>query len=145
MNKKFGVSVGLLSAIVFFAGYSSWLSCLLILVAVLCFAADDVTLKTNALSATVLSLVISIVQIVFRFLSNKYLDLLNLISKIANSSDAYNVISWFREFDLANFVAGIISIVYFIMTIVFMLKALKGEVVNVPVITNKIKKHLSAE
>lgn len=144
MNKKFGVSVGLLSAIIFFAGYSSWLACILLLVAVLCFASDDVILKTNALSATVLSFVISIIQIVLRFFSNTYLDFLNFITRFFNDSDAYEVIGWLREFDIADFISGLIGIVYFVLTIMFMLSALKGNVVNVPIITKKISKHLDA-
>lgn len=144
MNKKFGVSVGLLSAIIFFAGYSSWLACILLLVAVLCFASDDVILKTNALSATVLSFVISIIQIVLRFFSNTYLDFLNFITRFFNDSDAYEVIGWLREFDIADFISGLIGIVYFVLTIMFMLSALKGNVVNVPVIAKKISKHLDA-
>lgn len=144
MNKKFGVSVGLLSAIIFFAGYSSWLACILLLVAVLCFASDDVILKTNALSATVLSFVISIIQVVLRFFSNTYLDFLNFITRFFNDSDAYEVIGWLREFDIADFISGLIGIVYFVLTIMFMLSALKGNVVNVPIITKKISKHLDA-
>lgn len=145
MNKKFGVSVGLLSAIVFFAGYSSWLSCVLLLVAILAFASDDVTLKTNALSATVLSFVISIIQIVLRFFSNTYMKLMNTLAEaFIDVEVAYNVIDFIRDVDFADFLIGFINVVYFIVTIIFMLKAVKGSVVKVPVITSKISKHIDA-
>ena len=146
MVKKFGVSVGLLSAIIFFAGYSSWLACVVLLVAVLCFASDEITLKTNALSATVLSFVVSIIQIVLRFLSNTYLKFMNTLAEAFMDIDTvYKIIDWLRDVDFADFLIGLVSIIYFIMTVLFMLKAVKGNVVNVPIITKKIRSHLSGE
>lgn len=146
MVKKFGVSVGLLSAIIFFAGYSSWLACVVFLVAVLCFASDEITLKTNALSATVLSFVVSIIQIVLRFLSNTYLKFMNTLAEAFMDIDTvYKIIDWLRDVDFADFLIGLVSIIYFIMTVLFMLKAVKGNVVNVPIITKKIRSHVSGE
>ena len=57
---------------------------------------------------------------------------------------AYNVIDFIRDVDFADFLIGFITVVYFIVTIIFMLKAVKGSVVKVPVITSKISKHIDA-
>lgn len=147
MSKKFGVSVGLLSAIAFFAGYNSFLSCIIILVLVLA-CSSEIVLKKNVLSSALLSLVISLVNTVLYFLSSTYLDILNFFNESLGGLGAswiYNVTDVLRKLNFANFIADIIGIVYFVATVIFIILALKGKEVKVPVLTKCVEKHLDKE
>ena len=146
MDKKFGVSVGLLSALCFFAAYSNWLASVVLLVAILVFSSEYI-LKKNAVSATVFAILIVLVRSGLSFLSTSFhyiLDFLNLIFG-QNSYEFTLVISKIRFFDLASNLTTIINFVFFVITIFFVIKALKGGEVKVPFFNKMIEKHLSKE
>lgn len=144
MNKKLTVSVGLLSALCFFAGYYNWLAAIILMVAVLALS-GDIVLKKNAVSATVFSAVFSVILTILSWISRQYLNILSLIENTfyKNWDDVYNVTRVFRTyFDGADLIWEILRVVFFIMTIIFVFKALKGDVVKVPFVSKLVEKHV---
>lgn len=146
MDKKLGVSVGLLSALCFFAAYSNWLASIVLLVMILGFSSSYI-LKKNAVSATVFAVVIVFVRGAFGWLSTSFNRILDFVDKFFgnNSYEFSNVISKIRFFDLASAISTFISFIFFVITIFFVIKALKGGEVKVPFFDKMIEKHLSKE
>lgn len=146
MDKKLGVSVGLLSALCFFAAYSNWLASIVLLVMILGFSSSYI-LKKNAVSATVFAIVIVLVRGAFGWLStsfNRILDFVNMFFG-NNSHEFANVISKIRFFDLASAISTLISFIFFVITVFFVIKALKGGEVKVPFVNAMVEKSLSKE
>lgn len=146
MDKKFGVSVGLLSALCFFAAYSNWLASVVLLVAILVFSSEYI-LKKNAVSASVFAILIVLVRGAFGWLSTSFNRILDFVNEFFgnNSYEFSDVISKIRFFDLASAISTLISFIFFVITIFFVIKALKGGEVKVPFFDKMIEKHLSKE
>lgn len=144
--KKLGVSVGLLSALAFFLSNYSMTACVILLAVILACGADAV-LKKNALEATVLAVIISLVQTVLSFLSRTYSSIITFFTDLLGESwyEVYDVADVLRKLDFADSVYGFINFAYFIVTVVFIIIALKGGVVKIPVITKMVEKHMTAD
>lgn len=146
MDKKLGVSVGLLSALCFFAAYSNWLASIVLLVMILGFSSSYI-LKKNAVSATLFAVVIVLVRGAFGWLSTSFNEILDFVNMFfgSNSYEFSNVISKIRFFDLASAISTLISFIFFVITVFFVIKALKGGEVKVPFVNAMVEKSLSKE
>ncbi len=145
MNKKLCVSVGLLSALAFFAGYYSWISCV-ILLAIVLICDTELTLKKNVIASTVLAAAISVIQVILNFVSSCYSDLLSTVNDLFDFwSEIYSVTDVLRKLDIADLISSILGIVYFVATIIFIIKSLKGNEVKVPFVSKLIDKHIVKE
>ncbi len=146
MDKKLGVSVGLLSALCFFAAYSNWLAAVVLLVVILAFSSEYV-LKKNAVSAAVFAIVIALVRTGLSWISSSYNKVLTFIDTLLHEvwHNVYGVTNVFRKLDFADGISTFISFLFFVITIFFVIKALKGGEVKVPLLNKMIEKHVAKD
>ncbi|MBQ7973289.1 MAG: hypothetical protein IJ291_07530 [Lachnospiraceae bacterium] len=148
MKTKFGVSVALLSVLCFFAGYFNYAACIVLFALCIAFC-DNAIVKKNAASATIFSTIIAAVCFVLNKVSYFYSSLIttifNTVYKITENYDAYEWADVLRNIDIAEIASNLINFVFFIMTIIFIISAAKGNVVKVPFVGKLVEKHVDAE
>lgn len=131
---KFGVSVALISAVAYFAGYMGIVPIVLLFIFAL-YTDIDVVAKKNVTQALIVSVFFSIISMVFGACSSGYMSFVNLFS------GAYNIYNVLSKLNLFNWLDGICDIVEFAVMIYAVIMAFKGEVVKLPIVTKMVNKH----
>ncbi len=138
---KFGVSVGLLSALCYFTGYFSFTSCV-ILFAVILACSESVAAKKNASQALVLSVLFSLIATVLGWLSGTYLDMISTLSSwFMEWFSWYNAYDILSKLDIMGFLNGIWGLLELVLMIIFVIKSFKGKDIKIPVVTKLVNKH----
>ena len=136
MSKRFGLTIAFMSAFAFFCGWYSflWITVGTILVLLL---TDEEILKKNVLNAFFLSLIFLLAGMVLSWCSNRFVGFLGALRDAEwikfFTYDVYNVAV---KFDIAGYIKGILNIVEFVLMVVFVIMALKGKEVKVPLANN---------
>lgn len=132
MSKKFGLTIGFLSAFAFFCGWYSFLWIVVGTIMILLLT-DEEVLKKNVLSAFFLSFIFLLAGFVLNWLSARYTG---FISALLDASwikffdyDVYNVA---MKFDIARYIKGFLDFAEFVLMVIFAIMALKGGEVKVP-------------
>lgn len=142
---KFGVSVGLLSALCYFTGYFSFTSCV-ILFAVILACSESVAAKKNASQALVLSVLFSLIATVLGWLSGTYLDMISTLSGwFMDWFSWYNAYDILSKLDIMGFLNGIWGLLELVLMIIFVIKSFKGKNIKIPVVTKIVNKHFDEE
>lgn len=141
-DTKLGVSIGLIGVVCFFAAYFNTTASIIIFVLLLLFA-ENKKVKINATSSLIFSVIINLITALCDKIGIKFEGFLSWLLVLGQKNDDYykvmvEVIRWTREFDLFIFISGLLNIIFLVMTIVFVVKALKGGIVKVPFIQDKI-------
>lgn len=138
---KFGVSVGLLSALCYFTGYSNFTACILLLIVALVWS-DNLLLKKNACQATILSVFFSLASIVLNWISGKYVDLIYTVGGWLNKLfDFYDIMTALVDLNLFSFLANLVGFVELVIMFIFVIKSFKGTQIKIPVVTKIVNKH----
>lgn len=135
---KFGISAALLSAICYFAGYTSFVTVALLLMFAL-MSDLDYSLKKNAAQAVIVAVIFSIAIRCFSALSTSYLDACNTI--FIEWFDLAKVYKVMIKLNLCSLLTSLLRLADFIVMIYASITALKGGVVKLPVITKLVEKH----
>lgn len=140
-DTKLGVNIGLVGFVCFITAYFS-LQGSVILFALLLIFAESKKLKINASSSLIFALIIKLVTELLYIISDKIYGFLDWIRSFSDDYDFVtvmsNIIKWSNQFDLLSFIKNIILLAFFIMTIIFALKAAKGDIVKVPFVQKSI-------
>ena len=135
---KFGVSVALISAVAYFAGYVGIVPIVLLFIFALYTDIESVA-KKNVTQAMIISVFFSILTMVFGACSSGYMDFIGLFS---GAYGVYNVLS---KLDFCSWLKTICGIAEFVIMIYAVIAAFKGEVVKLPIVTKMVEKHFGEE
>ncbi len=135
---KFGVSVALISAVAYFAGYVGIVPIVLLFIFAL-YTDIEIVAKKNITQAMIISVFFSILAMVFGACSNGYMDFIGLFS---GAYGVYNVLS---KLDFCSWLKTICSIAEFVIMIYAVVAAFKGDVVKLPIVSKMVEKHFGEE
>ncbi len=140
---KLGVSAALLSMLCYFTGYANLTACVILFAVILAFS-DSLTAKKNATQALVMSVLFSVVTIVLGWISGSYMSLAGTLSGwFYNWFEWENTYEVMSKFDIMGLLVRIINFVELLIMVVFVIKSLKGKVINIPVVSKLVNKHFS--
>lgn len=135
---KFGVSVALISAVAYFAGYVGIVPIVLLFIFAL-YTDIEIVAKKNITQAMIISVFFSILTMVFGACSSGYMDFIGLFS---GAYGVYNVLS---KLDFCSWLKTICGIAEFVIMIYAVIAAFKGDVVKLPIVTKMVEKHFGEE
>lgn len=131
---KFGVSVALISAVAYFAGYVGIVPIVLLFIFAL-YTDIEIVAKKNVTQALIISVCFSILSMVLGACSSGYMSFVDLFS---GAYGVYNVLS---KLNFCSWLDGICDIAEFVIMIYAVIAAFKGEVVKLPIVTKMVDKH----
>lgn len=139
--KKIGISTALIGALCYFAGNSSFLAVIALLIFVLVTGMEENT-KKNAVQAVILCVFFSIIYTILSACSGCYLD---LVEQIYTAFDNYNVYNVLIKLNIFSGLRTIISILEFVVMILGFTGALKGKFVKFPITGKLAEKYANAD